>query len=88
MPNHKSESKVAGQMAQALAGTCREIQGGEVNVNIYKSEYTENWHKTVVCDRCKRIIASAQCNKKPREDEVSICRDCAVEMWNKEKEAK
>lgn len=38
------------------------------------------------CDRCKRIIASAQCNKKPREDEVSICRDCAVEMWTKEKE--
>ena len=30
MPNHKSESKVAGQMAQALAGTFREIQGGEV----------------------------------------------------------
>ena len=45
-----------------------------MNINIYKSEYTENWHKTVVCDRCKRIIASAQCNKKPREDEVSICR--------------
>ena len=59
-----------------------------MNVNIYKSEYTENWHKAVVCDRCKRIIASAQCNKKPREDEVSICRDCAVEMWTKEKEAK
>ena len=30
MPNHKSESKVDGQMAQALAGTFREIQGGEV----------------------------------------------------------
>lgn len=58
-----------------------------MNINIYKSEYTEHWHKTVVCDRCKRIIASAQCNKKPREDEVSICRDCAVEMWTKEKEA-
>ena len=30
MPNHKSESKVDGQMAQALAGTFREIQGDEV----------------------------------------------------------
>lgn len=59
-----------------------------MNVDISKSEYTGNWHKTVVCDRCKRIIASAQCNKKPREDEVSICRTCAVEMWTKEKEAK
>ena len=26
-----------------------------MNVNIYKSEYTENWHKTVVCDRCKAV---------------------------------
>ena len=59
-----------------------------MNVNISKSEYTGNWHKTVVCDRCKRIIASAQCNKKPREDEVSICQTCAVEMWTKEKEVK
>jgi hypothetical protein len=76
-------------MGYALAQDCREIQGqgGEVNVNISKSEYTGNWNKTVVCDRCKRIIASAQCNKKPREDEVSICRTCAVEMWTKEKEA-
>ena len=77
-------------MEQSLAQDCRAVQGqggDEVNVNISKSEYSGNWNKTVVCDRCKRIIASAQCNKKPREDEVSICRDCAVEMWTKEKEA-
>ncbi len=58
-------------------------------LKIEKDEpYVGHWHKTVVCDRCKRIIASAQCNKKPREDEVSICRTCAVEMWTKEKEAR
>ena len=24
-----------------------------MNVNIRKSEHTGNWHKTVVCDRCR-----------------------------------
>lgn len=37
----------------------------------------------------KTFVFGEECEayKKPREDEVSICRDCAVEMWIKEKEA-
>ena len=71
-----------------MAGTCQAVQGGEVIKVSRKSEYTGMFGVQHICDRCGKIIYFADTSKKPVGNEIDICKTCAVELWNKEKEEK